>query len=287
MKISELGDKWFSVYEICLRQYNVKEVAAIAKAYRPRKLYKYFSFTSNHWKDNAFNGALKFSFPSDFNDPLDSRWFLNYETIFRERFREINEEWTIERFGGKDFFGNCVNLNEEDLLFLRELFCVCCFSQTPHSNLMWGHYANKHKGFCLEYDLSVFPTELNIIMPVVYTREPFDASMIIDMRGIEDKYARLCPSLFKSTDWSYEKEWRLILPNKEYDVAPCESVQGAISGVYFGFDSYSSERNVLEEWAERNNIPTYQVERSYMSFELQSESIKEMRRNKTHTGLLI
>ena len=92
---------------------------------------------------------------------------------------------------------------------------------------MWGHYANKHNGFCLEYDVSLFSSELQLVMPVVYTQKPFDASMILDMRGIDDKYANLCPSLFKSMDWSYEKEWRLVLPNMEYKTAPCKSAKGS------------------------------------------------------------
>ena len=93
MKISELGDEWFRAYELCLRQYRVKEAAAIAKVYRPEKLYKYFSFNSSHWRDNAYNGELKFSFPADFNDPLDSRWFLDYEKIYKE----TAEKWLFFR----------------------------------------------------------------------------------------------------------------------------------------------------------------------------------------------
>ena len=287
MKISELGSEWFSAYEHSLRHYKVKEAAAIAKYYRPRKLYKYYSFSSKYWKDNVYSGQLAFSFPSNFNDPFDSRWFLDYERIYRERFLEINEEWTIEKFGGKEFFENCVHLNEEDLLYLRYMFCICCFSETPYSNLMWGHYANKHTGFCLEYDLECLPKKLQLIMPIVYTSVPFDASMILDMRGIDDKYAPICPLLFKSTDWSYEKEWRIICPSENPDSIPVISTSGAVSGIYFGFNSYCPERDELEKWAEASGIPSYQIERSHMSFDFISESTKEIKRSGKHSGLFV
>ena len=30
---------------------------------------------------------------------------------------------------------------------------IACFSEQNSSTLMWGHYADCHKGFCLEYQL--------------------------------------------------------------------------------------------------------------------------------------
>lgn len=35
---------------------------------------------------------------------------------------------------------------------LMRHYMVACFSETNTSALMWGHYAQSHRGFCLEYD---------------------------------------------------------------------------------------------------------------------------------------
>lgn len=35
---------------------------------------------------------------------------------------------------------------------LRKQYCVACFSIYNDSEIMWGHYADSAKGFCLEYD---------------------------------------------------------------------------------------------------------------------------------------
>lgn len=287
MKLSELGKDWFRAYEYCVRHYKTREAAAIAKHYRPQKLYKYYSFESMYWEENTFKSELAFNLPEDFNDPLDSRWFLDYETILRERFRDIGEDWSTSLIGDDSSFQSMIQLYEEDLMPLRNMFCLCCFSKTPSSNLMWGHYANKHTGFCLEYDVSRFPKECQVVLPVIYTEEPFDASMILDMRGIEDKYAALSPLLFKSKDWSYEKEWRAIISNDGGTIPIIKSVPGAISGVYLGLNAYGDNRNKLEEWADNNGIPAYQMERSYLSFDLIFELTSDIKANRSSKGFIV
>ena len=139
MKISDLGMHWPIAYEKCLYAYKMKEAAAIANYYKPTKVYKYYSFDSPYWEFE-----IAFNVPSKFNDPLDSRWFLNYKEILKARFEEDGEEWSEEKY-------HIVSeqIYEEDLMYLRDLFFVSCFSTTPYSNPMWGHYSNKHTGFCL------------------------------------------------------------------------------------------------------------------------------------------
>lgn len=118
MKISELGDKnWPIAYRKCLYDFKMKESAAIAKYYRPEKIYKYYSFKSEYRKKNIFNYEVAFNIPSSFNDPLDSRWFLNYEDILKARFEDIGDEWSKEKYGVVSY-----DLYEEDLLYLRDLF---------------------------------------------------------------------------------------------------------------------------------------------------------------------
>lgn len=282
MKVSELGDKWFPVYRQCLYDFRMKDAAAIATYYRPSKLYKYIGFSSKYWRGNMFSGEIAFNFPSNFNDPLDSRWFLDYRRVLIERFRDIGEEWSEEKFGPIS-----VELYEEDLIYLRDMFSVSCFSSTPYSNLMWGHYADKHEGFCIEYDVSHLPREMQLILPVVYVDKPYDASKILDMRGITDHYAKLCPSLFKSTDWKYEQEWRSFIPGSKDGGIRVLSAESAISGVYFGLKCYGSERNELEKWAEEHSIPQHQIERSYLSFDLISDNVEDIRSKKQRKGLLI
>ena len=109
------------------------------------------------------------------------------------------------------------------------------------------------------------------------------------MRDITDKYAPICPSLFKSMDWKYEKEWRVFIPlNNDLNTKIVRAGE-SITGIYFGFRSYefSEQRNQIEAWANERNIPMYQIERSYLSFDLISESIADIRSSKRMKGFLI
>lgn len=282
MKISDLGNKWFCIYKKCLESYDVKTAIRIAHFYKPKKLYKYFSF-NNYWIDNLKNGTIVFNSAYNFNDPLDSRWYLDYEYILKSRFKDVHKNTDfvneyITDIGKK----NMITLYEEDLWYLHDLFRISCFSETPCSNLMWGHYADKHKGFCIEYDVEKLTNELKLLMPVVYTEKPFNASDILDMRGIDDQLAILCPALFKSKDWAYEKEWRIVSFNRN-DEKEFYNVSNAITGVFLGFNTFSKDVNnevdTLEKIANEMNIKIYRMERSYLSYDLVYSSISNIKNN--------
>ena len=80
IKIKDLGDKWFFAYKKCLESFAVMDAIRIAHYYKPKRLYKYYTF-DEHWKDNVQNGTIVFNSAENFNDPLDSRWYLDYEKI--------------------------------------------------------------------------------------------------------------------------------------------------------------------------------------------------------------
>ena len=102
---------------------------------------------------------------------------------------------------------------------------IACFSETIKSVTMWSHYADYHKGFVLEYDLR--PTLSNGIpnvgiYPVIYDDKRYDGTQYIlweflRMLGVKlpnpDTLSYIKCALHKSSQWEYEKEWRLIDSN--------------------------------------------------------------------------
>ncbi len=277
MKISELGEKWQDAYEYCILNFKAKEAMSIARHYRPKRIYKYFSFESTYWKKNA-KGDVAFCHPSSFNDPMDSRWFLNYERIIDMRFGK--EGAAIELVGG-EVFSIMKRGYETDFMWLQDMFSVSCFSLTPYSNPMWGHYSSKHFGFCVEYDVDKMDLKNKILAPVLYSDTPFDASKLVDKVGIDDDFSNVCPLVVKSKDWIYEKEWRVFMQNIPENDVVVENMQSAITGIYFGLKSIGSyKRTVVESWAKKQRIPCYQIERDYCSFELISDTIEDVREGK-------
>lgn len=126
---------------------------------------------------------------------------------------------------------------------------IACFSEQNSSTLMWGHYADSHKGFCLEYDFQAILKDctqnctdlrgcnnfmLNFsLAPIIYNEKRFDATAFFStvMQAIlyeqnqvpmdlyyEDTLIVSKCLLTKSIDWEYENEWRLFTPyfNDEY-----------------------------------------------------------------------
>lgn len=56
-----------------------------------------------------------------------------------------------------------------------EEFRVACFTESPYAMLMWAHYANSHKGFCIEYEVPPYGEPyiqlFHSLFPVIYSNE--------------------------------------------------------------------------------------------------------------------
>lgn len=134
---------------------------------------------------------------------------------------------------------------------IRKSATYACLSEKIDSITMWSHYANNHHGFVLGYTKESLSFETLYakkcgLFPVIYSDKRYDATnnlfawAIYNIMGIKmidpDKLANIKVALHKSTDWSYEWEWRLIctfLPQERYkvDATPIEITP---SEIYYG-----------------------------------------------------
>ncbi len=100
---------------------------------------------------------------------------------------------------------------------MKQAFKVCCFSEDPTSILMWSHYADYHKGFCIAYDFSALGNDdlrTRMLYPAIYSENMFDASGIFSQEKTINNILYINQAaLVKSQEWSYEKEWRLVFSN--------------------------------------------------------------------------
>lgn len=95
---------------------------------------------------------------------------------------------------------------------LRTIVRFCSFSKRNDSVTMWSHYADQHSGICIEYDFTDQPFVRDCTYPVLYTKQPFDATeyFLDEMKKVR---ISILSSLFKWKDWEYEREWRFTIPN--------------------------------------------------------------------------
>ena len=105
---------------------------------------------------------------------------------------------------------------------MQHVSTSACFSEDINSVLMWSHYSEYHQGFALGYDLRpfLFPNKENLgLFPVVYSNQRYNATqylcywigklMKLPFKN-QDTLAQIKLLLYKSKEWEYEKEWRLI-----------------------------------------------------------------------------
>ncbi len=90
---------------------------------------------------------------------------------------------------------------------------VCCFSESYKSSLLWSHYGDRHRGICIGYSTDRTPAPK--IERVIYGGgRCIKTSLLVSAILKGDLTARRKLDrdvlLKKSTDWSYECEWRLV-----------------------------------------------------------------------------
>lgn len=172
---------------------------------------------------------------------------------------------------------------------------IACFSEYNDSSLMWGHYANGHHGFCLEYDFKSIlkPCQQGCthikgcnnfmitpsIAPVIYSKSRFDATShlltVIQANIIARAEAPMelyygdtlliskC-LLTKSLDWEYEKEWRLFSPPSIDSMTNHKMIFSLKpTAVYIGRRSSAEQAQILNEICKEKDIPCYKMIQNY------------------------
>lgn len=167
---------------------------------------------------------------------------------------EVNKKWSYD-------IGTCPKLIREVIDRLNS-FKQISFAMDydsyiigSMSTLMWGHYATKGKGVCIEFDYSkldikdtIFQGEIKYetSLPGPHFIPP---SLTID--GLDNYFTENQQSIFfqKLKDWSGENEYRLVTSKNDF-----LDISNAISAVYVT-SYYSTECILLEELLQGSDIP--------------------------------
>ena len=72
--------------------------------------------------------------------------------------------------------------------------------------LMWSHYADCHRGICIEFKTTVGTLFGCDLLDVVYAPD-YPKLNVCDKPDVE--FVKQCVRT-KSVDWAYEEEWRII-----------------------------------------------------------------------------
>ena len=254
------------------------------------KLYKYRS-TSKYSLEGLINNELYFSKYTDFNDPFEfSTPFPDLVKTYkkaRKKFREYYDNNEIS----KEVFLKLTSLVKtppkealkERVETLNKIksntlnMGILCLSQLDENILMWSHYAEDHKGFCIEFnELDTHLADTTDVINVKYLdsfedlNDPellveFFMLMFWDHRDLprlqwESKYIELGQQLKvheeselavsimgnKYIDWVYEKEVRLVTGNSGVIKYNPKSISSLTFGLRMSESDKSTIRNICK-----------------------------------------
>jgi len=232
----------------------------------PRKLYRYEKATEQR-ADTLCRRQLWASKPAFFNDLFDCQ--LDFDPFAElswplPRIREVFEKlytddstssaaWPLspeivrqlrkcldtEGDGLRTTIGRALvsaTLREE---FAQSVAACCFFAAAPTDPLMWAHYGDNHRGFCVEYDVAVDLRDLIDepirLMEVEYSsRRPTLSFPELAFSPVQAMHRVLRT---KQMNWAYEREYRVVLQGA--------SARDAIRGVAFDIPPWLKPARVI------------------------------------------
>jgi hypothetical protein len=250
----------------------------------PRYLYKFQSVTSNSLA-NLTNRQIWFSKPSEFNDPFDCAIRVDTAPIPEEDFDRLLDLYAKE---GADpdsvetlFRPNGVPMDEtkrrigaaiakafeeRQKTMLNERG-VACFSARFNHLLMWSHYAEAHKGFCLQFSTENEP--FGKALAVSY-QEMIPSVNPVSVIRESDPPALMLMITTKSSCWQHEEEWRIFheQPDIGFSYAPKSLV-----GMYFGARMSQANKLMIAKLLDGSPTELYQIELSHDSYSVVAEPL--------------
>ncbi|MUL11875.1 DUF2971 domain-containing protein [Aliivibrio fischeri] len=220
---------------------------------------------------NVLSNQVTFSTRSNFNDLFDSKVDFKIPTrielkrmhsILKGKSKRDFKEVFLGETGKNNFIDLKQRINE---VFDKYLFF--CLADKADNNLMWSHYANSHKGFCLEWDASKMNAE-----PVIYQDKIAQVELLDTIKmqfGLLDD-GQVGQNIWgalkvKLNEWKYEGEYRVKLGNDQKQLIQMQNEKFAlvlyepslIKSIIFGCRMDKRVIDYLDE-----NLPTH-ITRKY------------------------
>lgn len=225
------------------------------------EIFKYRSagtIISERDQKSILENSFWFSKLEHLNDPMEGT--IDYQSIKLEAQSMIRKKKKTNDPFVQSLY-DTLNSALDSFIDRRTKVGIYSLSKSYNEKLMWAHYANEHRGYCLGFDYNKLPINHNdnnvYNIPVVYSDRPPKIT-VDDMNKLKKDNGHsvikklLC---YKSTDWSYEKEVRLIVDFPGLVSFP----ESSISSLYLGANISSNARDQLLNLFENSIISIYQM----------------------------
>jgi hypothetical protein len=248
----------------------------------PESLYKYRKIDEKT-VSLIVNSRIYFSKADQFNDPFDCRLKHSFEgtddewrAALTRSLRQLDpklspaavearveEKMQAGTHRDTAFLNSVVGQTREDSI---NKLGILCLTADPKNILMWGHYADCHKGCCIQFSTKseTFRRADKVDYPGEYpTRRLIDA-MGVNTQESEAKFGVYT----KSKLWEYEQEWRLWHMGGP-GLYPFE--QTSLTGVVFGYWMTEENKEMLRRLVAGRNpkVNLYQAVPKDRKFEME------------------
>jgi len=241
--------------------------------------FKLYASSAKHFND-PFDNAMPFLYTDEsFTLDLFTQKYLRDHPLRDKRshidlLMDATERYNyIKTYPEKHWRENKDMVNQMD----NEFYGILSLTQKSDNLLMWSHYANFHKGYCIGWDA------VGLMRFIGNTYQQYGCKIgPVDYR---DQYPRLTfqidPDIGstihrcfgKHTCWDYEKEYRVVLNNKADHIITYP--KELISEIYLGCNMSGQHREEIKHFLRKEKLSPklYQMEMSYNRFGLEDSEI--------------
>ena len=169
----------------------------------------YHFLSKQYGMDDLLKRRLKIATLSDLNDPFELLAVSLSDSAVRRAFRKMKEELSRRRG-------------------------LLCFSRDWHNPVQWSHYADKHRGVCLGFDV---PDDC--LLGISYETKRLEVQLEKHLQQDGTIQPELSRQLLttKFADWQYEDEVRMFLKP--------EDVYEELGLHFYAFSQYLTLREVI------------------------------------------
>ncbi|MEE9441065.1 MAG: DUF2971 domain-containing protein [candidate division Zixibacteria bacterium] len=263
----------------------------------PDILYKYRDWHVEKHRRILSHNKIFFTSARNFNDPFDGTIPLRYDKGSRQEISDkysdrinkdnpnlnrIQKRDLAKKWRKKGLLRNRTHIKMTQDMTREQLFNdfgIFSLSAECLNILLWTHYSNSHRGFCVGFDMQKLDNMRND--PLYYADNLIDIHKVeyeidyplFNPYKMDDEEITQKPLITKSSAWSYENEYRLILfdkTNVEIDL-----LDEIIAEVYLGCKiSPEDKEQIIDALQKRKNRPELFITKMQEnSFGLIKESI--------------
>lgn len=266
----------------------------LIKIYRETKWFKNVANVSDTPEEESMLRAKYFLYEGDFirdgnKAEKQEDFYKKYHYSLEEFFNDSqNQNDIYER--GKE------NIQNHISFLLSRAWGVVSLTENKKDILMWSHYGNSHKGFCLQFSTKHMvemkeKQQQNKTQVMKTVRISYDSSYhtIKEFLELDKKVNEFHQKVLlrKSPHWNYEKEWRTIYFNADWnnneDWLECKDryitfPPEMLTGVIFGCEMKKEDREAIKHLVKSNpklaHVRFHEAKKKLNEFGLNIEEIK-------------